>query len=277
MKSLLGVLVLSTLVACSGGGNGGGSTAGPAVGALTHNQLADEFIAQLNLDADFDVTLVKKSTLQSDYVVIYDPYTDTYDAIDIENYNPNYDNAADYYYSNSARGFFDLDIIPGHYETDYDYTIVGYDEYGDAVWGYEPYDVWVETRYEDYATGTLFEKVHAGSKDLAKIVALKEAAVIQKSAEFISSEFGLSLDRSKELAGLQAHWKKASKKAMTAAEVDSFSSELLGFSLSDGIAAYTASVEGNEAELNNLIAQSASVNGITPEHATNLMTKVFGL
>ena len=119
-----------------------------------------------------------------------------------------------------------------------------------------------------------FEKVSGSTKDIAKMVALKEAAEVAKSAEFLSSEFGLSLSRGKELASLKAHWKKASVKGMTKSEVDAFSTELLGFSLTSGIEAVT---NGDSQSLEALVNTSASINGITPEHATQLMTKVFGL
>ena len=276
MKSLLfGLLTLTILTSCSGG-NGDGSVAGPTIGALTHNQLAEKFVQEINLDGEFSVDLVKKSTLQENFIVIYDPYTESYDALNIDNYNPNYDDAADYYFSNSARGFFDLDIIPGHYETEFDYTVVDFDDFGNPVYGYEPYDVWVPTRYQDPASGLTFEKAMPTSKDLAKVVALKEAIEIQKSAEFLSAEFGLSLNRGKEIAALQSHWKKVSKKSMTNLEVDTFATELLGFSLTTGIEAYNASLAGNSSSLESLVQQSANANGITPEHATQLMTKVFG-
>ena len=64
---------------------------------------------------------------------------------------------------------------------------------------------------------------------------------------------------------------------MTAAEVDNFSTELLGFSLTSGINAYSEAAAGDSGSLDALVEQSASVNGITPEHASQLMTKVFGL
>lgn len=277
MKILLLSSLFLVFTACNGGGNGGGSTAGPTFEELNHNELAETFVSELNLDAEFSVSLTKRSTLESDFIVIYDPLTDSYDAIDIEAYNPNYDNAADYYFANSARNFFDLDVIPSHYETDYEYGIVDYDYDGYPIYDYYLVEVYVPTRYRDRSTGITFEKTTATAKDLAKMVAIKEAAEIQKSAEFLSSEFGLSLNRGKELAGLKAHWKKASKKAMTASEVDNFSTELLGFSLTSGIAAYSSSVDGDQSQLENLVDQAATVNGITPEHASKLMTKVFGL
>lgn len=276
MKVLLLSSLMLFLAGCNGG-NGGGSPAGSVVGELSHNELAARFVRELNLDAEFNVGLVKDSTLQRDFIVIYDPFTDSYDAIDLQTYNPNFDNAADFYFANSARNFFDLDVIPAHYESRYEYGIVGYDYDGFAIFGYFYQDYHVPTRYRDRQTGITFEKTTASAKDLAKVVALKEAAEIQKSAEFLSSEFGLSLSRGKELAGLKTHWKKASKKGMTASEVDAFSTELLGFSLTSGIAAYNVSVNGDDSQVETLINQAAEVNSITPEHASKLMTKVFGL
>lgn len=271
MKVLLISSILVLFTACNSGGNGNGAP------GLTHNQLAEKFVQELNLDSEFSVTLTKKSTLEKNFIVIYDPYTDSYDAINIDNYNPASSNAADYYYANSARSFMDLDLLPGHYETELDYVIVGYDYDGYAIYGYEPVNVWVPTRYRDRFSGIVFEKVAGSSKDLAKVVALQEAAVLQKTAEFLSSEFGLSLSRGKEVASLQAHWKKSSQKAMTNTELDAFSTELLGFSISKGVKAYQSSNEGSSTAIETLVNQAANANGITPEHASKLMTKVFGL
>ena len=72
--------------------------------------------------------------------------------------------------------YYDLIKIPGHYEERWDSVILYYDAYGDPVWGYEYYDVWVETSYEDYYTGIIFEKVEATAKDLAKVSAIAEVA-----------------------------------------------------------------------------------------------------
>lgn len=259
---LTGLMTLS-FIACNSGGNGGGAP------GYSHNDLAQKFVNQLNLDPDFNVTLVKSSTLQKDYIVIYDPYTGTYDSINIDLYDPHYDNAADYYYDNSDVAYFDLDQIPAHYE-----TVVEYDAYTDS-YVYE--QVWIPTRYQDYYTGITFEKVSATPKDLAKMAALKEVAELDKKAKFLSSNFGLSLERGKEVARLAAHWKKASLKGMTDAEQDNFSTELLGFSITQGKSAVSASMQGDSGKLSDLVEQAASKNGITPEHASKLMTKVFGL
>jgi len=268
---LIGMLSLAFVACKESGGNGNGAP------GYTHNELAEKFVQELNLDQNFDVTLSKKSTLEDNFIVIYDPYFDSYDAINIDNYDPAIDNAASYYVNNSARGFFDLDVIPGHYETDYDYTITGYDHDGFAIYGYEPRNYWVPQRYRDRHSGFVFEKTAATPKDLAKVAALTQVAVLDKKAKFLSSEFGLSLSRGTEVARLAAHWKKASKKGMTAAEQDNFSTELLGFSITAGKKAAKDAIEGDSSSLDQLIQDAAATNSITPEHATKLMTKIFGL
>lgn len=263
MKQLLFLgLITMGIVGCNGG-NGGGSP------GYTHNQLANKFVSELNLDPDFEVTLVKSSTLQKDYIVIYDPYTNTYDSINIDLYDPRFDNASNYYYDNAGVSFFDLDIIPSHLETELEY-----DPYLDE---YIVVETWVPTRYRDYYSGITFEKVAATPKDLAKVAALKEVAALDKKAKFLSSNFGLSLDRGKEVAKLTAHWKKASLKGMTDKEQDNFSTELLGFSITQGKTAAAASLAGDTSKLTDLVEQAATANGITPEHASKLMSKVFGL
>ena len=267
-------LILFTLVSCSSGDNGGN---GNGADGYTHNELAEKFVQELNLDEEFDVTLAKKSTLEANFIVIYDPYTDSYDAINIDNYDPAIDNAADYYFDNSGRAFYDLDVIPGHYETDYTYTVVGYDADGYAIWGYEIYETWIPTRYRDRYSGFVFEKTNATPKDLAKVAALKEQAELDKSAKFLSKEFGLSLERSKEVARLTSHWKKASLKGMTDAEQDAFSTELLGFSITAGKKAAKRAMEGDAASLQTLIESAAKTNGITPEHVSKLLNKTIGL
>ena len=261
MNFLLMILTTAVFVACNG--NGSGSPAGPVADDMSHNELAKHFVRELNLDAEFEVDLVKKSTKQYDFMVIYDPLTDSYDAINIGSFDPNYDNAVDFYFDNSNANYFNLDKMREYYDA--------YSSICDC------YEERYRTVYVDPYTGITFEKTSSSSKDLAKLVAIKEAAQVAKTAKFLSSEFGLSLNRGKEIASLTTHWKKASKKGMANSEIDAFSTELLGFSLTSGIDAYKANMDGDSSALENLVEQSASINGISPEHATKLMTKVFGL
>ncbi|MBT4791770.1 MAG: hypothetical protein HON90_09380 [Halobacteriovoraceae bacterium] len=272
MKNLLLLsLLLLSFYGCKDEGNGNGAP------GFTHNELAKEFVKNLNLDNEFNVSLVRKDTDQSNYIVVYDPLTQSYDAINIDNYDPANSNANEYYYDNIGKAFFDLDIIPEHSETSVYWTDIGTDEDGFSIWGYEEYTHSVPTKYYDRYSGFIFEKTAATPKDLAKVAALKEVATLEKSAQFLSSEFGLSLNRGKEIARLAAHWKKASMKGMTNAEQDSFSTELLGFSITAGKKAAKKSFAGDSSSLKQLVNDAASKNSISPEHASKLMTRVFGL
>lgn len=274
MKNLALFILLAIFVfSCRSGGNGGGAP------GYTHNQLAETFVARLNLDYDFNVTLVKSSTLQEDYIVIYDPYTGTYDAIDIRYYNPSYDNAANYYYTYSSNHYFGLTRVDAHYEYSYETYISGYDYYGYPIYSQELITTWVPTRYHDYYTGVTFEKTNSTPKDLAKMAALKEVAEIEKKAKFLSSSqgLGLSLERAKEVARLMNTWRKSSLKSMTEKELNKYSTELLGFTVSGAKEAMNSSFSGDSTKLNELVNIAAEKNGITPEHATKLLNKAFNI
>lgn len=253
MKNIYFLCLISFLFfACddSNTGNGDGGE------GFTHNQLAERFVRELNLDEEFDVTLAKSSTDKWNFIVIYDPYTDSYDAINLQNFDPSVDNASDFYFGTTGQLFIDLDILPSHMGRN---------------------GVWISTKYRDRHSGLVFEKTQETAKDLSKMKAIKEVVELNKSAEFLSSSFGLSLSRGKEIARLTAHWKKSSKKGMTNFEQDSFSTELLGFSISEGLKAVKESGEGDSGGLVALVENAASKNNITPEHAAQLMSKIFGL
>ena len=64
---------------------------------------------------------------------------------------------------------------------------------------------------------------------------------------------------------------------MTNAELDSFSTELLGFSITKGKEVAAEAMQGNTSGLDSLIKKAAVANSISPEHVQKLMTKVFGL
>ncbi len=239
MKNLfLTALMTVTVIACTGGGGGGASGSK----YYTHSEVAQIFVDDLYFETygseDFEV--VKYNTEQYGFIVVQDIYGYYY-AIDIEGYNPEYDYASDYYYDPSTI------VEPVSWE------------YGNTY--YSPYYGY-------------FEKTTATPKDLAKMNAIKEAVILNNKAEFLSSEFGLSMQRSKEVARLTHNWKKAGIKSMTAAEHDAFSTELLGFSISKGMETVKT---GDVSGISALVEEAAVTNGITPEHASKLMTKIFNM
>lgn len=276
MKNLLFTLLTVTFFAsCNGSSEPRTAPQGDSI--LSHGRVASLFLEALNLNSDFSFEVVKLNTEQDGFVLVYDPLSDTFEAIDVSGFDARNGDALAYYQSNPSKIYRDIEKIAERYETQYEEQVDYYLADGTAVYKTVAVEVFVPTVYRERSTGITFEKTASSAKDLAKVVAIKEAAELQKSAEFLSSEFGLSLSRGKELAGLKAHWKKSSKKGMTNSEIDAFSTELLGFSLTSGMEALRASQDGDESQVESLVEQAATVNGITPEHASQLMTKVFGL
>lgn len=257
-KKMLISATCFALIACGGGGGNGGGAPG-----FTHNQLAENFVQNLNASGQMHVTLVKDSTLQRDFIVVYNPSTDEYVAINIDLYQPNGDALA-FYQANQAGHYYDLDVIPGYYET---HTRTSYDAWCEC-YTTEEYETWVPQRYRDRRADITFEKITASPKDLEKMAALKEAVQMGQVSEKLQAQFGLSAERSNEVARLTNAWSKAGGKDLTAKEHDAFSKEVLGFTITEGQSAFQS---GNESSINSLIEKAAVTNGTSPENVREII------
>ncbi|MEK7356350.1 MAG: hypothetical protein AAB250_07865 [Bdellovibrionota bacterium] len=241
LKTTVFALGAALLVAaCGGGGSGGTSTGGVY---YTHDQLANEFVARAYGDAGLDLSLAKSTTLQYDYIVVYDYDYDTYDAYYIGTYTVGM-NVANYINANSSRMYYDLDYLGGN-------------------------------QYQDWYTGLVFEEGAPTSKDLAKVAAFKQEVRVQKSAKNIQASFGLSEERSREVAKLAVQLADAPKSSMTTQDYDNFSKELLGSSITQFNSAMKKSAEGDAAALSNLLDKAAQVNGVGPEHMNKIVSGLF--
>jgi hypothetical protein len=255
MKKVMLAIATLALVACGGGGGNGDGA--PSLG-LTHNQLADLFVTALNSTGAYDVSLAKSSTLHDNFIVIYDYDLQEYDAVNISGWTPGTDPAV-YVDGSYAIAYYDLDVLPAHYEYDYDV-------FGDLV------STWIPTRYQDYYTGYVFEKTGTTSKDLLKLSALAEEEVVGNRAEAVATKFGLSVDRSKEVVRLAMAWKKAGGKDLTAKDQDSFSQEMLGFSITEAKSAVKQNLAGDTAALDSLVEKAAETNETTPENVRQIIS-----
>ena len=205
-------LASSVLVAACGGGGGGGAVSTGGV-YYTHDQLAQEFVNRAYGDAGLDLSLAKSTTLQYDYIVVYDYDYNTYDAYYIGTWAPG-QNVGAYVNSHSSLNYYDLDYLGGN-------------------------------QYQDWYTGLVFEEGSPTSKDLAKVAAFKQEIRIQNSAKKIAANFGLSDERSHEVAKLAVQLADAPKASMTNADYDNFSKELLGSSITQFNAAMKKSADGD--------------------------------
>ena len=119
----------------------------------------------------------------------------------------------------------------------------------------------------------VFEKTTASSKDLDKAAAFVEAYHVNAMAANLASEFGLSDDRSIEVAKLAASWSKLAKtRALTNSDADAFAQQLAGVNFAQINSADQAMMNGSMNEMNVIITKAAEVNGTTSENMTAIMT-----
>ena len=271
--SLLMALSLTSFISCktgchtntSAGKQACGGNGSPRNDGRTFHDLAIEFVTDLNVSLgltdikyrqnDIMVKLVKYDTDQMNYIVIKN-VDESYTAINIQGFEPGVDNPLDYL--ERASTYNNLRFEDGG-------------EYWDSI------DE-VHRDREDYfynSNGLRFEKVSGSSKDLAKIVAIKEAFAEKTNAEILSQNLGLSMERSLEISRLHSHWAKATKKSMTDKEMNNYSSELLGFGIKDLQKASIDYMSGDDRALDELILKSSEKNNISPEHARKIMESLL--
>lgn len=230
-----------------GGTSGGGSSGGGSISPppLSHSQLAQEFVYALQLDAGFDIELVKTNTRQNNYVVVYDWDFDTYDAYDLTNFNVN-SNIFNFLNNNEHRFYYDL--IP-----------IGMNE------------------FEDYWTGLIFNITKMESKDHMKLAAFEEALQLKKASDILMVEYGLSVNRSQEVAKLAMLWQNTPKELMTDGDHDRFAQAVLGNSISEYKEAVTKKMSGDGSTLEKLIENAAQVNGVSVDQVHDLVSGSFGI
>lgn len=258
MKNLLTtLLVLSTLllVSCGPSGGGGGVYYPPT-------DRVDAFVQLLNdqslYDSHFYLMKHPDQTLTEDFVVVYSDDTG-YVAYDIRNYISGdswstYSTYADY------QEVYIHDVTYDPYLDEYFYTGFAYNN----------------DLFGTYAGEFVFEEAEGKTKDLQKVGAIKEAYEVSKIAEALSAEYGLSEERGMKIAKMTSDWKKLKgSRALTDADADQFSKELLGVSIAQAEKAYKSFVEGDEAGMKDLIDVASKVNDITPEHTNELINELL--
>lgn len=228
------------LVGCGGGGGGGSTSTGGTY--YTHDQLASEFVRRVNVDVSgYDLTLVKSTTLQYDYIVVYDNDYGSYDAYYIGNYNVG-ENLSNYL--NSYKNYFYFDLVA---------------EGGNT--------------YYDPVSGTRFQKQDStDQKNLSKMKAIKQDLAIQKSADGLRATYGLSAEKSVDVARFAYKMETSVAGTYNKADYDAFAKELTGSSISDFQKDIKA---GNDNSLNSRIQKASEVSGMGPEGVNKLIGDMF--
>lgn len=116
------------------------------------------------------------------------------------------------------------------------------------------------------AAGNIYSEAGESKKDLEAIGAKVEKMEAKELANVLSTSFGMSEDRSFEVAKLtKAYQKIASKRSLTEMEKNHFSSDLLGVSYNDALNAFKNKIQGNGASYEDMIERAAAKNGTSPE------------
>ncbi len=199
---------------------------------------AERFVSQINSDSPNLVTLVKDPTRVSGYIVVEE--NGTFYAFKHTRY---------WFWGNSDR------------YTQYEYYLA------------KRFEVeYVGDGYYQGPLGRLYEESSASSKDLEKAGAITEGLKVNSIARKIQAEFGLSSERSLEVAELTAHWNKLSKtRSMTATDKNTFSYKLLGVNFNKVEAALNDLQLGDRSSSEELLEQAAQINGVSREQMRDLV------
>jgi hypothetical protein len=136
-------------------------------------------------------------------------------------------------------------------------TIIGVDDNGDGT-------------YTD-GSGTIYEAHASSSKDLEKIAGYAESLKISVIAEKMVAKFGLSEERSYQIARVVSSYKKLSEnRAMTEEDADHFTDIVLGTSMNQ-----LHNALNDQQILDQMLETASRKNGITPEHVAQIISEML--
>lgn len=116
----------------------------------------------------------------------------------------------------------------------------------------------------------------SGSVDMEKLAALKEQHYLGQMAAQVQAKFGLSSQRSKEIATVAHQFNKlAGSRELTEKDSNVFAKGVIGVNIKDVEAAVSKSLKGESSELNTLLSKIAQVNDTTPENVSNIINQIF--
>ena len=117
-----------------------------------------------------------------------------------------------------------------------------------------------------------FEEVMPEPKDLEKVGQILEDIELKRVSNKLVMDYGLSEERSYELAFLAYNWNKMSEnRKMTNQDADIFALKAIGSDMKSIIDSVRSNYEGNSETYDQLIEKAGEVNGISPEHMDSII------
>jgi len=124
----------------------------------------------------------------------------------------------------------------------------------------------------------ILEQISNMYKDLEKMGARIETKDLEKRSLELALSYGLSDERSMEVARALTHMESInSKRSLTGREKDLLTQELIGLNYSVSKNAMEKLIQGDEQGMEDLLEKAAEKNGITPEHVGDLLTELIKL
>lgn len=135
----------------------------------------------------------------------------------------------------------------------------------------------VQTKRGLVANGQLlFSEASMTNKDTLKKAAVVEQYLVVEMAKQVKGKFGLSADRSLQIAKAANHFRKqATARALTAEDTQAYAQEIVGSSFKSIEKAFDASMKGDISGLSSIMEKAAEKNGTSPEKMTEIVTKLF--
>ncbi len=122
----------------------------------------------------------------------------------------------------------------------------------------------------------IFEETSLSNKDLEKRAAAVEKYLVSSMASQVKAQFGLSNERSSQIAKVANHFRKqTSSRAISEADSNAYAKEILGANFKEIETAFKGSLKGDQAQLGQVLEQAAQKNNTTPEHMSSIMYKIF--
>ncbi len=151
-----------------------------------------------------------------------------------------------------------------------------FDDFTDVDDGYDDGSDYDDGYDDDDENAVTYEKTQGAPKDRLKLAAADGQRMLENASTALSAQFGLSQERSFEVAKLAVIWRKTPKERKTAADYDRMATQVVGHSVTDIQSAVVKKLGGQGSELNQIIEDAADLNGVTPEHMNIIMDKMFG-
>lgn len=211
-----------------------------------------------------------------------DGYDDGYDDGKIEGYDLGYDDGAlDGYDIGYDDGFDDGWYAAGGLSVGKTPALKGYADvlsafHNDLI-DYSKIKAPVQTKRGLVANGKLlFSEASMTNKDTLKKAAVVEQYLVVEMAKQVKGKFGLSAERSLQVAKAANHFRKQStSRALTSEDTNAYATEIIGSSFKSIEKAFDASMKGDVSGLSSIMEKAAQKNGTTPEKMTEIVTKLF--